>query len=58
MWTETILSIFGILLCVFIYWTLLKSNMDVPPNAEKALGPLGRLKFALDNDLPVKTPLS
>lgn len=57
MWTETILSIFGILLCVFIYWTLLKSNIDVPPNAEKTIGRRAALRFALDNGLPVRTPL-
>lgn len=41
----------------YVYCRLHRTNVDIPPNAEKRLGPLGQLKFALDNGLPIRTPL-
>jgi hypothetical protein len=48
---------FGFAALAFIYWRLRRTNMDVPPNAEKALGRLGTLHFCLDNGIPIKTPM-
>lgn len=54
-----LLIMLGILVVAFILvaYDLWRTNMDVPPNAEKPLGPLGQLRFALDNNIPIKTPL-
>jgi hypothetical protein len=54
---ETILCIIVILaILAFLYWKLYWSNMDAPPGAEQSLGAKASLQFALDNDLPVRSP--
>lgn len=39
----------------FVYWKLWRTNMVIPPGAEKPLPVRDRLRFALDNGLPIKT---
>lgn len=52
----TVLAIIALTLA-YVYWRLYKTNMDIPPGAEKHLGPLGALHFCLDNGIPIRTAL-
>lgn len=41
----------------YVYYRLWRTNMDVPPNAEKPMPAKARLIFAIENGIPIKTPL-
>ena len=43
------------LVLAYVYWRLLKTNMNIGENVERRLPPREALRFALDNDLPLRS---
>lgn len=52
----TLIFVVAIALAILAYvgWRLVRSNMDIPPNAERRLTAREALQFRLEHGLPIK----